>query len=122
MTAALLATSCSPDEPKLPVQTQILKGDIESVGYRLNNFALDRDGFVLGSRGKTLYRIVDEGKNTKPLHTFDQRINGIHVMLDGTVIVATDDNHADPAQPCIIYRSTREGRFGLVAIRHGSNS
>ena len=121
MLVILLLGGCSPGEPTLPVQTQILKGDIESVNYRLNNFALNRDGYVLGSRGKTLSVIVEQGTKAKALHTFEHRINGIHVMIDGTVIVATDDDYRDPDLPCIIFRSIGDGAFEPIKqIRGGS--
>ncbi|MDJ0955714.1 MAG: hypothetical protein QNI91_02580 [Arenicellales bacterium] len=122
-TVVILAlTGCSPSEPTLPVETQILRGDIEPVSYRLNNFALNRDGYVLGSRGKTLSVIVKQGTEVKALHTFEHRINGIHVMIDGTVIVATDDDYRNPDVPCIIYRSDHNGTFKPIKRIHGGSA
>ena len=123
LTVVILAlASCSPSEPTLPVQTQILTGDIEPVIYRLNNFALNNDGYVLGSRGKTLSIIVKQGTEAKVLHTFEHRINGIHVMADGTVIVATDDDYRNPDLPCIIYRSNGDGEFEQIKKIHGGSA
>lgn len=76
---------------------------LEPLDFRLRNLVLGNDGHVLGSRGGTVYRIVDEGARLQPVATFTEPVNGMHVMADGSMLVATDVGPNDPALPCTIH-------------------
>lgn len=95
--------------------------DMELVGYHLGFFASEPEGAVLGARGGSLYRILDEGHSLEKLHEFIEPVQGIHVMQSGAVFVSTDADRWDPEKPCRIYRSVDQGAtFELVkTIRAG---
>jgi len=96
--------------PALPVETQIFSPALIESNFDLGNLTLGGLGSVYGSRGKSLYRIVDQGMDVTPVYTFSNRITAIHERKDGLLIVATDDDHWDPLQPCRVYRSSDGGQ------------
>lgn|GEM_PF-1463668 len=95
---------------------------IEKVSYWLQNFALDTQGNVLGTRANELFRITGKTGEPQRLNRFDARINSVHVMSDGHIVVATDQDHWDPDAPCRIFISDDDGAtFRLIKeIRGGS--
>ncbi len=60
---------------------------------------------------------MDNGKSDELVYEFPNTVNAIHVMKNGTIFVATDDNWWDPEKPCTIYRSLNSGEtFEIVKI------
>lgn len=101
--------------PFVGAKTQIFDNRVKPTKYHLNHFTVDRYGNAFGSSGNKLYRIVDNGDETELVYEFPDNVNGIHVMDNGTFIVATDDNWWDPRTPCRIYRSTaNSAAFELI--------
>lgn len=112
-----LPADLSPD-----LSPDLLADAVEKVSFTLGNFALDPQGNVLGSRGNQLFRITGKTGNPLALHRFDARINSVHVLPAGQIVVATDDDHWDPETPCRIFISEDKGaNFRLIKeIKGGS--
>ena len=103
--------------PFVVSKTIIYDNDIHKVAYYLNNFTIDEKGNSLGARGNSLFKIVDNGKIDELVYEFPNKVNAIHVMKNGAIFVATDDNWWDPETPCKIYRSFNSGEtFKIVKI------
>jgi len=96
--------------PALPVDSKIFSSVLIKSNFSLKNLTLGGQGHVYGSRGKSLYQIIDNGKSESLLYTFSNKVSAIHVREDGLMIVATDDDHWDPLKPCRVYRSDDGGR------------
>lgn len=100
-----------PGGPELELQfADVSEGDITPVDYSLNYFSLDVSGHVLGASGRQLRRIIDGGQSTELVYKFPEIVNGIHVMANGMIMVATDDDWWDMDKPCRIYLSTDHGK------------
>ena len=97
-------------KPALPVTTAVLSKDVLLSGFRLGNLTLGKRGDVYGTRGRDLFRVVDNGRRAEQLFTFKHRISAIHERADGLLIVSTDDGRWEPEEPCLIYRSKNGGR------------
>jgi len=96
--------------PALPVETRIHSAELIESNFELGGLTLGGLGYVYGSRGKQLFRIVDEGMGIAPVYAFNNSITAIHERSDGLLIVATDDDHWDPLKPCRVYRSSDGGQ------------
>ncbi len=102
---------------------QLPEHQIETVGYSLQHFATDPKGNVIGASASSLFRITEKDGRPQLVHRFGERINSVHVMNNGAIVVATDKDHWDPARPSLIYISTDEGRiFKLVKVINGGSA
>lgn len=83
--------------------------------FKLEHFASGPQKSVYGSAYTTLYRIIDtkDGLSIEELHSFSAPITGLHVMQDGTLIVATNPNSFDATSPGKIY--AKDQRSGQVS-------
>ena len=99
-----------PPAPTLPVETKIFTPELIESKFRLGTLTLGGQGSVYGSRGKALYRIIENGQDAQLIYTFANKVTAIHQTRNGLLIVATDDDHWDPLKPCRVYRSVNAGQ------------
>ena len=96
--------------PGLPVATTERSTRLLASPVQLRTLTLGGQGEVYGARGRTLFRIIKNGSKASEVYQFEDSIRSIHEREDGLLIVATDNNHWDPEQPCTVYRSVDSGR------------
>ena len=103
------------DDEKLNAPERILGAEIYKTEFDLRNLTMGLDRRVIGSKGKKLYRVADNGSNLELLYDFAHPITGIHVTPELDVVISTDTDIRDPASPCSIYISKQgEMEFSLV--------
>lgn len=96
---------------------------IEKVDFKLQHFAVDTKGNLVGANRSTLFRITEKGGKPAYLHKFGERINSVHVMAGGEIVVATDQDHWDPNKLSLIYISTDDGQvFKLIKLIRGGSA
>ncbi len=123
MPAILSLHACrEPAAHTLPAQSRVVAGDVHSVDYVLRNLTLSPDGTVLGSYGRKIYRITDNGDRLEFVNELPAIIQAIHVTQSGDVLVSTDDNIHSAARACKIYLADSDiRRFELIkTIKGGS--
>ncbi len=101
-------------QPPLPTATTFLSDQVTAMPRKLWNLSLGSDGFVYGSRGPELLRIVPGGEEVESLHVFEQAISAIHQSTFGLLMVATDSDRWDNNRLCRIYRMDEGGGFKLI--------
>ncbi len=99
-----------PDVPILPVQEQVLLPALTQSNFQLRNLTLGGQGAVYGARRNSLFRIKNNGHDAQLLFTFEHAISAIHERSDGLLLVATDNDHWNPDEPCHVYRSLDGGK------------
>lgn len=86
----------------------------------LDNLTMDEQGFALGTKGRSLYRIIDKHGNVERIYTSPDPIQGLHVMPEGTIILSTDVDRWSPTTPNTIYRSQNAGKsFEIIKTING---
>jgi len=106
----MIFTSGCTEQPSLPVAEESFSSDVLPVSYRLNFLSLHPHGYVIGARGKILYKIISDGNETKFINRFSDPVKATHVTANGTIFVAIDVDHWDPSTPARLYRSLDDGK------------
>lgn len=111
-----------PPDQILPVKNKFYSPSIIKSTFWLKNLTLGAQGYVLGSRGKWLYQINQDGQQAERLYEFEQKITAIYQRKDGLLIVATNNNYWDEIKPSFVFRSKDQGQsFEQVKkIEHGT--
>jgi hypothetical protein len=86
-----------------------LSNRVRPAPYWLSFFSTSTDGVVWGVDGLQLLRIAADGQSAEPIAKFQAIINGVHVMDNGFLVVATDNDPWDDQVPARVFISSDGG-------------
>jgi len=96
---------------------RVLSDRLRETDYRLSIFGTSKQGVVWGAKKKALYRIAEDGKSAHRVYSFADSIRSIHVMDNGYIVVATDNDHWSKTEPSTVFLSKDGGREFTEILR-----